>query len=334
VVASSDYQLGRQIGQLLRQSDGNGVADARLLNHLPDYLGQDLLLLAPLRDLLMRPGLRNLLLQDQQALVLSGRDSLIADLQLTYSGVITDRLQRALNGILNLPDTAATGVPFSSTAATSATTYTAAGPPPPPANATVACTILPAATGQSGLNSAAVALLALVCGGALVALIWVLINQSQQTRQAPSPASQPPQTSSPATTPPPRRVETPSTPSSPWGAAEQYKFGQGPSQTYPNTCAFSQTDASGEQTLTDKSQLEFWACRDEGGNPDSGYAVTWGDGKRTTYQFMDGGSGRVVGTNGHGVAMQWRNDTHNGRPIIVITHQDGATSWIPGHVGD
>lgn len=315
MVASSDYQLGRQIGQLLRQSDGNGVADARLLNHLPDYLGQDLLLLAPLRDLLMRPGLRNLLLQDQQALVLSGRDSLIADLQLTYSGVITDRLQRVLNGILNLPDTAA-------------------GPPPPPANATVAYTIQPAATGQSGLNSAVVALLALVCGGALVALIWVLINQSQQTRQAPSPASQPPQTSSPATTPPPRRVETPSTPSSPWGPAEQYKFGQGPSQTYPNTCAFSQTDASGEQTLTDKSQLEFWACRDEGGNPDSGYAVTWGDGKRTTYQFMDGGSGSVVGTNGQGVAMQWRNDTHNGQPIIVITHQDGATSWIPGHVGD
>ena len=102
----------------------------------------------------------------------------------------------------------------------------------------------------------------------------------------------------------------------------------------PNTCAFSQSDARGETILTDTSQLEFWACRDEGGNTDSGYAVTWSDGKRTVYQFNSSDSGMVVGTNGEGFPMRWRNDTHNGQQIIVITHQNGAISWIPGHVGE
>jgi hypothetical protein len=30
--------------------------------------------------------------------------------------------------------------------------------------------------------------------------------------------------------------------------------------------------------------------------------------------------------------MTWRNDTHDGTKIIVISHQDGATTWIPGNV--
>lgn len=302
-----------------------------MINSLPDLLGSEPSLLAPLRDLMLRPGLRSLLQQPHQASrLLSGRDSLIADLQLTYSGTVTDRLHRVLNGLLNLPDTAppersswAPGPapqpepsePPSATAPTPTVTYTVQAP-------------------SSGLNGL-IAVLALICGGVMVALVWLLINpQQQQQRQATAPAT--PQTpNSPAPLPPaPRRQTPPSAPSSPWGSADNYKFGQGPSATYPNTCAFSQTDALGQQTLADKSQMEFWACRDEGGNPDSGYAVTWGDGKRTVYRFSNGGSGAVVGTNGQEVPMQWRNDSHNGQQIIVISHQDGATSWIPGNVGD
>jgi hypothetical protein len=258
--------------------------------------------------------------------VLSARDSLIADLQLTYSGNVADRLSHVLNGLLNLPD--APNTPSASAASWA--------PPAAAPATTVTYAVQAAAPAQGGITAAVIALLALICGGALVGLIWLLLGQSPASRQpspqAASPAATPPTPTSP--TAPPRRVETPATSSSPWGPPESYKFGHGPSATYPNTCAFSQTDARGQQTLTDKSQLEFWACRDEGGNPDSGYGVTWGDGKRTVYRFTADGSGMVVGTNGSGVPMRWHNDSHNGQQIIAITHQDGATSWIPGHVGD
>lgn len=334
MVASSDYQLGREIAQLLCQADQSGVPNPRVLNHLPDYLGSDSVLLAPLRDLLMRPSLRNLMLQDQNPTRLSGRDSLIADLQFTYSGAIADRLHSVLNGILNLPDTATQKSWAPTDRAQDSTAYSTSNPSQQPPNTHYTYTIQPAATGQSGLNAALIALLAVLSGGAMVGLFWLLVSQSQLTRQVPPTASQPSSTTTAATPPTPQRLVSTSTSSTPWASAEEYKFGQGPSQSYPNTCAFSQTDARGEQTLTNKSQLEFWACRDEGGNSDSGYAVTWGDGKRTTYQFRDGGSGLVVGTNGQDVPMRWRNDSHNGQQIIVISHQDGATSWIPGHVGD
>jgi hypothetical protein len=31
--------------------------------------------------------------------------------------------------------------------------------------------------------------------------------------------------------------------------------------------------------------------------------------------------------------MRWSNDSHRGQDIVVINHQDGAISWIPGHIG-
>jgi hypothetical protein len=56
LVASSDYELGRQIAQRLQQLDGNRIPDSRLINSLPDLLGRDPSLLAPLRDLILRPA--------------------------------------------------------------------------------------------------------------------------------------------------------------------------------------------------------------------------------------------------------------------------------------
>lgn len=334
MVARSDYQLGRQIAQLLNQDGRNTVPDSRLINSLPDLLGNDSTLLAPLRDLMLRPGLRRLLQENQPGLLLSGRDSLLADLQLTYSDAVADRLLHVLNGLLQLPDTDA---PPPSRWVSDPGPPPASGSVPPAAapGATVTYTVQTPAPGQSGLTAAVIAVLSLVCGGALVGLVWLLMGQQVPVvRQTTPQANTPTPTTPTPPAPPPRQVEPPSTPSSPWGPPESYKFGQGPSSTYPNTCAFSQTDARGEQTLTDQSQLEFWACRDEGGNPDSGYGVTWGDGKRTVYRFSADGSGMVVGTNGNNVPMRWRNDSHNGQQIIAISHQDGATSWIPGHVGD
>jgi hypothetical protein len=116
-----------------------------------------------------------------------------------------------------------------------------------------------------------------------------------------------------------------------WGPASAYKFGRVPDATYPDSCAFSKTD-SAAQTIISRSDVEYWACRDEGGNPTDGFSVEWADGKRTTYKFGTGGVGSVVGTNGQTYTIGWRNDSRNGTNLIVISHSDGATSWIPGRV--
>ena len=52
MAARSDYQLGRQIAELLHQADSPGVPDTRVINSLPDLLGSEPSLLAPLRDLM------------------------------------------------------------------------------------------------------------------------------------------------------------------------------------------------------------------------------------------------------------------------------------------
>ena len=331
---SPDYQLGRRIARLLNQSGGDPGLDNRILNSLPDLLAHDPSLHAPLRDLILRPGFRNLRRDSQPFLLLSGRDSLLSDLQLTYSRTVTERLQSVLNGILNLPDTEQdpSHQPFASTQERDWESHHSTTVPPPPTSVTY--TVQAPSQSSSGLTAAAIALLALICGAGLVGLIWLLLGQSQVTHQGTSAQRQVQTTAEAPELTTPQPVQRESSINAAWGRPEDYKFGQNPSQTYPNTCAFSQTDARGEQTLADKSQLEFWACRNEGGNEDSGYAVTWGDGKRTVYRFMNGGTGMVIGTNGQDVPMQWHNDSHNGQQIIVINHQDGATSWIPGHVND
>lgn len=293
---------------------------------LPDLLGSDPSLLNPLRDLLQRPELRRLLGKpNDPQLRLQGREHLITELQLTYSNRVTDRLRHTLNGILQLPDAQ------QQAAASPGGGGQASGP-------AVTYTVQTSGSGQGGLTAVVIALLALVSGGALVALIWMLMHTSEPGRQFTSPAPAPGQApTAPAAPPQPaaaRRLQTTTPGVNSWGRPEDYKFGQGPSANYPHTCAFSQTDARGATTLADKAKLEFWACRDEGGNPETGYAVTWGDGKRTVYRFSQGGYGAVVGTNGQEVAIRWRNDEHNGAKIIVINHRDGATSWIPGSVGD
>lgn len=116
-----------------------------------------------------------------------------------------------------------------------------------------------------------------------------------------------------------------------WGSSSEYKFGQLPGGEYPDSCAFSRTDSAG-RTTTNKSEVEYWACRDHGGNASDGFTVTWSDGKTTRYMFGPEGEGSVVGTNGSTYPITWRNDTHDGSKIIVISHQDGAVTWIPGNV--
>ncbi len=328
--ARSDYQIGRKIAELLQQAsrqDGQTKGgESPLIRMLPDLLGSDPSLLTPLRDLLQHPELRRLLRQaNDPQLRMQGRDRLMAELQLTYSNHIADRLQHMLNGILQLPDAqqqAATPPAVGGQANGPAVTYR----------------FQTDGSGQGQLTAVVIALMVLVSGGALVALIWMLMHASPPGRQFASPPPASDQPPLPPAAPPqpsaPRRLQATTPGVNSWGRPEDYKFGQGPSASFPHTCAFSQTDARGATTQADKSQLEFWACRDEGGDSENGYAVTWGDGKRTVYRFNAGGVGAVVGTNGQEVDIQWRNNQHNGAKIIVINHRDGAISWIPGSVDD
>ncbi len=181
-----------------------------------------------------------------------------------------------------------------------------------------------------------IALLSLLAGGLLVGVLWLLM----MVQRTPSPTAQPnqpaPENPAPPESAPPRQEPKKeperSTPDDQlWGSAADYKYGQLPGGDYPNSCAFSKTSANGE-IIVDKSSMEFWACRDVGGDPETGYTVVWGDGKRTVYTFQQGGSGTIVGTNGKNYPITWSNSDHNGQNIIVISHQDGASSWIPGYV--
>jgi hypothetical protein len=116
-----------------------------------------------------------------------------------------------------------------------------------------------------------------------------------------------------------------------WGGPAAYKFSQVPGGDYPDSCAFSLTTSDGK-IITTKSSIEYWACRDVGGNKDAGYKINWVDGKQTTYTFGPDGNGSVVGTNGNSYPMNWHNNSHKGKDITVINHQDGAITWIPGHI--
>jgi hypothetical protein len=122
-----------------------------------------------------------------------------------------------------------------------------------------------------------------------------------------------------------------STSSIAWGPESIYKFGRIPDATYPDNCAYSKTDPAGKNVIS-LGDLDYWACRDEGGNPSEGFSVVWADGKRSTYIFGAGGVGAVVGTNAGTSSMRWRNDNRNGSKVIIISHETGSTSWIPGHV--
>jgi hypothetical protein len=163
------------------------------------------------------------------------------------------------------------------------------------------------------------------------------VQENSNTAESPQPQANPPsRPPQPQSTAKPKEqlTELREEPSNcgEWGCSNDYKFGRIPDREYPNSCAFSQTDSRGMRIVS-KSRVEFWACRDEGGSDAaSGYKVTWSDGKSTKYTFGPGGQGLVVGLDGQNYPMVWRNGNHNGSSIVIINHEDGAETWIPGSV--
>ena len=360
----SDYPLGQQIAALYQAQRVSDLPPSAILSQVQDLLGSDTTLLGPLRDLLVRPAYRQLLHQGGaegvHSSLLAGRDALLQDLALTYHPAVVARLAALIDGSLGLPPLPAAQAP-SPLPNPAAASWPASAPgvspmppsvPPSVASAPWSAPVMPppaptqppAPSGPSAVTALLIALVSLLSGAVLLALGWLLFSSRPPAPSAGAPAlpekSSSPAPPNPAPSPSPTpKAPSPSPPaaSSAWGDASEYKFGQLPGGDYPNSCAFSVTDAKG-RTTTDKSQVEYWACRDVGGDPETGYRVVWADGKETNYTFrrdaegQSGGEGQVVGTNGSTYPMRWRNDTHQGEPIVVINHQDGAITWIPGQI--
>jgi len=348
-----DHKLGQKLADLIAQQAVSSLSYGTIFSQLQDLVGNDTALLGPLRDLLGRQAFPQLFVQKQHSVQVAARDALLEDLGLTYNSAMVGRLADVIDGCLGGSFSTATSAaqPSTYTSPHPFTSYTPSTPRPAtqPYAAAGPINYPPAVTGQPQViqiapsnpqTSILIALVAMFGFAVIVGLAWLFLgNRLQQSAaSAPSPKAplstpQPAEPAADPAAPAPSKLETASNDSGQgaWGSASDYKFGQLPGGDYPQSCAFSRTDPSG-RVNTDKSQVEFWACRDVGGDSENGYKVAWADGKETTYTFRPEGQGAVVGTNGSSHRITWRNDTHQGDSIIEIKHQDGAVTWIPGNV--
>ena len=243
---SADHALGQRLAQLIEQSGASafegGVLNRRLQAQLQDLLGADTSLLNPLRDLLQRPGFRQLFSLGSQGQSLHARDALLRDLAEMYSPVVMERLDSVLQGCLNLPGSGATPrwptptAPYTAATASVAGTSssaTAAAPSQLPAPA-VAPTVVTIPANQQGPTSIVIALLALICGALVMAVAGLLITSrnpsgtSQQTA-TPQAAPAPPATPVTQSAPPPPQATTPAPANTgQWQACIDYAASDGP----------------------------------------------------------------------------------------------------------
>ena len=348
----ADHRLGQQLAQMITAGGGERFEITPILSQVQDLLGDETALIVPMRDLLQRPSFRALFSGETLPARLARRDALLADLSGTYTAAILDRLALVIDGCIGLPASTNGHSVSSGTARPGTQGFT----PPPSANpstpswAAHPSNHVPSQPpiqvisgppsnngGGSGLTAGLIVLVSLLVGGLMVALGWILLLNRPTTISPNLPSSPPERTPSPEPNPSPAPTPkddekgTTSVPEGAWGPSSAYKFGRLPGGDYPHSCAFSMTDEAGQKTI-DTSTIEYWACRDIGGDTNQGFRVAWSDGKETVYTFQEGGGGNVVGTNGTTYPMTWRNDTHKGSSIIVISHEDGATTWIPGQV--
>ncbi|MEB3199085.1 MAG: hypothetical protein VKK62_00995 [Synechococcaceae cyanobacterium] len=356
-----DHQLGQRLASILAEQAARQLPSGATLARLQDLLGADTTLLGPLRDLLARPAFHQLISADQRSLLVGGRDALLQELAVVYHPLMLARLAAVIDGCLGLPagSPAAAGAPATQTPPAPLRTPAVASPsggqasggrdprsvsatsadnvrhwpnttpsaPPAPAQAP--------ASRSSGAIAVLIAALSSIAGAVLLAMVWLVMANRPPDPATPSLPNRAPDPSPSATSTPtpkaPGDSPAPSPPQGAWGGASDYKFGQLPGGEFPHSCAFSRTDPQGRVTIS-KSEIEYWSCHDMGGSADRGYRVRWVDGKETHYSFGANGVGTVVGTNGSTYPMSWRNDSHRGSPIVVISHEDGATTWIPGAI--
>lgn len=199
----SDHELGQRLGRLIACQEAEGLSPAegsrRLLAQLQDLLGAETSLASPLRDLLLRPAFRELI--DGSTTARAQRQQhLLQDLRHTYSAAVVHRLEAVLHGCLGEPS-AGPGWSATAPAASSplqmanAASSPAASPfaiPAPPSAAPASAmahghpAVTPAsspaaapANQPSGALIAVIGLLAILTGGLVAALGWVLHLQRQ-----------------------------------------------------------------------------------------------------------------------------------------------------------
>ncbi len=251
---SADHALGQRLAQLIEQNGESafeaGVLSRRLLAQLQDLLGSDTSMLNPLRDMLQRPAFRQLFGLGSQGQTLNARDALLRDLADVYSPAVLSRLDSVLQGCFNLPGSswptpAAAFTPASTSLSSPSSGYIYGSVPPSqmpptPAAATAAPTVVTIPAGQQGPASIVIALLALICGALVMALVGLLVisrnpssNSAQQAAPsaAPStpapPATQPTQPDAQPAPPPPQATPEPNN-SGQWQACKDYDAGDSP----------------------------------------------------------------------------------------------------------
>lgn len=193
----SDHELGQRLGRLIASQQAAGLSPAegsrRLLAQLQDLLGAETSLVSPLRDLLLRPAFRELI--DGSTTARAQRQQhLLQDLRHTYSAAVVQRLEAVLHGCLGEPSA---GPGWSATApaassplqmANAASSPIAIPTPPSAAPASAMAPGHPAVTPASGPAPASqpsgaliavIGLLAMLTGGLVAALGWVLHLQRQ-----------------------------------------------------------------------------------------------------------------------------------------------------------
>ena len=221
MASTSDHALGQRLTQLIQQSGDSafeaGALNRRLQSQLQDLLGADTSLLNPLRDLLQRPGFRQLFSLSSQGQILNARDALLRDLAEVYSPAVLSRLDAVLQGSLNLPGSGTATWP-TQRLPTSSRPDDSAGPAPswsaasssqPPSASAAPPTVVTIPATQQGATAVLIALLALICGALVAALAGMLIMSRNNNGSVSSPPAQS-QSSSPTSTAPVEAERSPS----------------------------------------------------------------------------------------------------------------------------
>lgn len=103
--------IGGRLAVVLRQSQGQQKTPAALQAIAADLLGERTELLVPLKELVSRPGFRQLITKAGSGSGAVERRALLVDLEKTFSPAVITALEELLAGFLDLPSAAVSAAP-------------------------------------------------------------------------------------------------------------------------------------------------------------------------------------------------------------------------------